>query len=335
MSEYEQFHKQTRAAAAAQYLIAEAPGFVGIGDHLRGMMYALRAAAATKRVLLLHWEHPGNLTDFLVPGAGIDWRFDGTPAAAFGTMDLKTSTAQMDVLGNIDLGKMFPNATYFSSSPSNKTFLVLKTNVPAEAPCLICPPLQGKPAHSYAYVCLFRFLFKASPLVETRTDEHLQTLYPGRPSNLEYAAVHLRLGQMRGEDASINRISGWVDPLAKFLMSVPCGMGMARQAGINVTRVPLLLLADHKGVRRFSNMGWLANVVAPKYEAVHTKLNSHESHLLSFVDLNLLARAKCLVVSHSGFSNVGLWLGANDKCRMMMGECYTTCRHNASAPICG
>jgi hypothetical protein len=139
---------------------------------------------------------------------------------------------------------------------------------------------------------------------------------------------------MRGEESVVNRISGWVDPLSKFLLAVSCGQGLADQSGIDTGKTPLLLLADHRGARQFSRHGKLANVITPAYDAVHTKLNSLESHLLSFVDLNLMARAKCAVLSHSGFSNVGWWLSGGNSCRMMLSDCYKACQANSTAPFC-
>lgn len=340
LQQYEQWHVKNRAAEGAKYLIADAPGFVGVGDHLRGFMYALRVAAATNRVLLLRWEHPGNLTDFLVPCSSINWTWDGTPAQALLAADknLKTSDEQKDVFMNNDLGKAFPEANFFSHELSNKTFLVLKTNFPAESRCVICPSVLGKPAESYDFVCLFRYLFKPSALVQQTTDEYLRTLYPGyspnSSSSFDYQAVHLRLGHMRGEESVVNCISGYVDPLAKFLLSVGCGSGLAAESGIDIKSTPLLLLADHRGVRQFSRHGRLLNVVTPAYDAVHTKMNSVEAHLLSFVDLNLIARAKCAVLSHSGFSNVGWWMSGGNSCRMMLSECYKVCARNSTSPYC-
>jgi hypothetical protein len=158
LPQYEAWHVANRAAADAKYLIADAPGFVGVGDHLRGFMYALRVAAATNRVLLLRWEHPGNLTDFLVPGSNINWQWEGTPAGKLTATDknLKVSTADKDVFTNNEVGKAFPNSEFFSHGLSNKTFLVLKTNFPAEQKCVICPTVVGKPHESYDFVCLFR-----------------------------------------------------------------------------------------------------------------------------------------------------------------------------------
>jgi hypothetical protein len=123
-------------------------------------MYALRVAAATNRVILLRWEHPGNLTDFLVPGSSIDWRWEGTPAVnltAGPDRNLKLSTLEKDVFTNNEVGKAFPAGDFFSHGLSNKTFLVLKTNFPAEQKCVLCPGVTGKPHESYDFVCLFRW----------------------------------------------------------------------------------------------------------------------------------------------------------------------------------
>lgn len=133
---------------------------MGVGDHLRGFMYALRVAAATNRVILLRWEYPGNLTDFLVPGSSINWQWEGTPAVDLlaAARRLTLSTAENDVFTNNGLREAFPNATYFSHGLTNKTFLVLKTNFPADANCLTCPAVAGttRNLESYDFVCLFR-----------------------------------------------------------------------------------------------------------------------------------------------------------------------------------
>lgn len=62
---------------------------------------------------------------------------------------LKTNTAQVAIYRNKDLTAAFPAATFFSHDLTNKTFMVLKTNFPAEQICLTCPSVEGKPLHSY------------------------------------------------------------------------------------------------------------------------------------------------------------------------------------------
>jgi hypothetical protein len=117
-------------------------------------MYALRAAAGTNRVLLIHWEHPGNITDFLVPGSGIDWQLPGTPAES---AEMRRSSADADVLTNDRFWKAFPDTPFFEHDPSNKTLLVLKTNFPAEQTCASCPQVHGIPSESHDFVCMFRY----------------------------------------------------------------------------------------------------------------------------------------------------------------------------------
>jgi hypothetical protein len=294
-------------------------------------MYALRVAAGTRRVLLLRWEHPGNLTDILVPGSGINWPWQGSPAEAL-------PEADQDVFRNNDLGKAFKGSDFFTHELSNRTLLVLKTNFPADQKCHICPAVSSSPSQQSDVVCMFRYLFRPSALVERKTDETLQALYPHvSPAgirSLDYPAVHLRLGVMPGEGAVINRLSAYVDPLTKLLLSIACSKGLAAQNGMNLQSTPLLLLVDHHGIRQFSRNGGLAQVVTPASDAVHTKSNSVEAHLASFVDLNLMARARCVVLSYSGFSNVGWWLGGGNSCKMMLSSCYKACLNNSTAPFC-
>jgi hypothetical protein len=53
---------------------AIAPGPISVaGDRFRGLLFTLRMAAATQRVLLLDWSHPVPVTEFLIPSK-IDWR---------------------------------------------------------------------------------------------------------------------------------------------------------------------------------------------------------------------------------------------------------------------
>lgn len=338
LQQYEQFHIKNRVSPTAKYLVANCPPWVGVGDHLRGMMYALRAAAATDRVLLIEWQNHGPLTDYLVPNSGINWTFAGTPATQLSKWDLMRSSEITDVFDNQDLKHMFTQNNYFAWPPGNKTFLGLRTNFPADTPCVKCQPVNGSAA-SQDLVCLFQFLFKPSPEVERRTDKHLRLLYPGRsPSSVDYAALHLRVGHMHGEPEAIERNPGWggrVDALTKLLTAVPCATGLAREdGGIDVTETPLLMLADHKGIRHFARAGHVANVVTPVFDAVHTKASSRENHMQAFVDINLMARAKCLVYSRSGFSSVGLWMHGDASCTMLLSDCHQACRKNSSLPLC-
>lgn len=343
LAEYEHFHVDNRGAAGAKYLIADAPGNAGVGDHLRAFMYALRVAAGTKRVLLIRWRQAGNLTAFLLPGSRINWTLDGTPAH---NVMLNGFAADKDVFQNKRVKAAFRGGGLFTHDPSNKTYLVLQTTLPAAHQCVICPPAAESSAvkqRDYDHVCMFRFLFKASPWLQQKTDEALQQASPQSfiPSSMpDYQAVHLRVGQLHGEAAVVNRV-GYGSPMEMLLLSVACGKGQAASAGLSPLAVPIVLLADHTGVRNFAQHGGLAHVVSPAHQALHTMFKkTADAYVLAFVDLNILARAKCVVLSLSGFSNAAWWLSGGNPCMLLLSECYEQCvgnapalRQNASCPL--
>eukprot|EP00775_Hariotina_reticulata_P010694 gene10694-10851_t len=334
LQKYEQFHKENRGTELAKYLVARAPGTLGIGDNLRGMMFGLRIAAATRRVLLLQWDNPGQLTDFLEPASGMNWTLSGTPVTRSIAANTLTSTPLVDVVRGTALAKLAKGQIV----PSQKQILLVQSNLHAGQACTICPDGNDRmaPDLSDDHVCMFSRLFKPTETVLKTAEEHLAALYPGQPlTALEYPAVHLRLGYLSGEERSVNRIEKHVDSLEKAMLAVSCGLKMAQQSGINTRTMPLLMIADHSSVRRFARHGRFHDVVAPYYQATHTgTVREFDSHLLAFVDLYLLSRAKCLLMSTSGFSNVAWWLSGGVTCKQTLRDCHRDCINGESSPFC-
>lgn len=77
IAEYAQFHTETRNAAGPvkrlTYSCEHSGEGGGFGDRFRALVWGVRLAAATKRVLHIKMTHPVKLEDFLEPAA-IDWR---------------------------------------------------------------------------------------------------------------------------------------------------------------------------------------------------------------------------------------------------------------------
>lgn len=46
------------------------------GDRFRAILFLLRVAEGTNRVLLINWKSPTALEEFMVPN-DLDWRLDG------------------------------------------------------------------------------------------------------------------------------------------------------------------------------------------------------------------------------------------------------------------
>jgi hypothetical protein len=76
---------------------------------------------------------------------------------------------------------------------------------------------------------------------------------------------------------------------------------------------PLLLVTDNGHLRALVQRGWLAGVVGPAAQAVHSadgQAAAVGAHMGAFVELMLLVRARCLLYSESGFSITAMWCAA-------------------------
>jgi len=57
MAEYAAFHKKHRGEPGAKYLVySVCPGYSGLGDRIRAMMYVTRLAVSLQRVVLFTWK---------------------------------------------------------------------------------------------------------------------------------------------------------------------------------------------------------------------------------------------------------------------------------------
>lgn len=312
----------------------------GLGDRLRGTMYAARLAATTNRVLLISWDRPGLITDYLVPATNIDWRLTGTPAERIKLNKQSLLGNNTDIeyygwgmLSNRELRTLMIHGEH----QTQKQFMVVQSNEISTSPCGDCPKVGT--ANSWALVCLFNFLYKLSDEVEARAQQQLQQLYSTQDLRGGYAAAHLRLGHLNGEVQAINRFKGAAkqDSLSGVLRTVSCGLELANRSGIAKNVTPLLLLTDHASLRAFAQNGKLANVVAPTYKSLHigtARRTEIEQHYSTFVDLALFAKAKCVIQSTSGYSHMGWLLGGGTNCTMTVDKCMASCTKDPSTHLC-
>lgn len=155
-------------------------GKSGLGDRIRGMLFATRLAAATGRVVLFTWKgDPGEPQTFFMPAGNIDWRVEGTgysetPPTPPNSQSSSSSSnlaldmytwvpEQQETLQRVKDGLLLRHAS--------TRYVTIYTNERAEAPCKGCPalsaPLQPADAaadnnssSSSSAACLFRLLFK-------------------------------------------------------------------------------------------------------------------------------------------------------------------------------
>jgi hypothetical protein len=84
------------------------------------------------------------------------------------------------------------------------------------------------------------------------------------------------------------------------------------------------MISDNAALRHAAAAGMLAGVVGPPGEAVHSSRGAPGAADLmrTFVELGMLARARCLVISFSGFSNAARWWGGQT-CVVTVDTCVT------------
>lgn len=305
LAEYEAFHAANRGKPGAKYLVHAVTDRMsgGLGDRLRGMLYVVRAAAASRRVVLFKWTHPHALMHFFEPGGPIDWRPDG--------LNLPPPGQEIRAIDS-------PVGPVVDGSLLNATddVIVVHTNRYMDATCKGCPPLSLWGADA---PCLWTRVFKPVATVQWRAQQQLQELF-GRDALPRYVAIHMRLGGLAGE-TELDRVRGGGTQLGNFMAAVSCGQRLLHSHGI---RVPLLMVVDSHEVReRLKDRGF-PSVVTPAGAPVHLDRAdgaSIEQHQATIVDLALLARAECLVTSPSGFSHHAWLAGGGKACQRVFFDC--------------
>lgn len=306
---------------AVQYLIHQVPEHKvgksgGFGDRLRGMLYALRLAVASDRVLLFSWERPVELHQLLVPSGRINWTLEGIP-------EFTQEQQQKALVLRFMNGAYHPMVLNGSLASLADPFVIVQTNQRMDAQCKACPAL---PEMAPSTACVWRRLFKPTDTIQDEAQQELQREF--NSSSPEYVAVHLRLGGFAGEGEH-ERGSG---PLKNFAGALRCAHRLAAQHNIS-SSVSVLMVTDNQHLRTFLQQGHVPGVVAPSTEPVHIDQalhldNNATAHRGTVVDLLLLSRAACLVTSPgykhgglSGFSHHGWLLGGGKPCHIDFRDC--------------
>jgi hypothetical protein len=148
-------------------------GKSGLGDRIRGMLFATRLAVATKRVVLFTWKsEPDEPQAFFTPAGSIDWTLHGTgfETTLQDTAQDTSNTIQLDMYSWIkEQQKTLQEVKQgFLQTLDDVQYVVIHTNERAEAECAGCPVLDapmrlqdsGGPAVANSAACLFHMLFK-------------------------------------------------------------------------------------------------------------------------------------------------------------------------------
>lgn len=295
LDRYESFHAKTRGHPSAKYLVHEVMGLAGgLGDRLRGMLFAVRAASSLNRVVLFKWNHPYPLESFFQPASSIDWTFIGieyVPGPVLRFIDAHHNDLKTGALMNV-----------------TAKFITLQTNMGMGGACFQCPVLQSDFSHDA--VCLWQRLLRPIDALERRADALLLQMYGQRSP--QYVGVHLRFGGLIGEGDQERGKS----PLLNFIDAVSCARRLAHSASVTQA-TPILVITDNHHLRTFLQAGSIPSIVTTSAMPVHLDRasgRSLEQHQSTILDLVLLSRSKCLVLMRSGFGQHAWLYGGGTDC---------------------
>ncbi|GLC42229.1 hypothetical protein PLESTB_000645000 [Pleodorina starrii] len=154
--------------------------------------------------------------------------------------------------------------------------------------------------------CYYNFLFKTNSTIVELGEARLRQLYGG-PVPGDYIAWHWRhydVDLPHEQPVEINAM----------VMMFKCVETVAQSVGVNLTDKPALVISDFNIFRQMVAKGVFREATTLNITAKHIDKGHHslETYNNIFVDLYVMARARCLMFSRSGFSKVALWMGGND-----------------------
>ena len=284
----------------------------GISDRLKPLAFVVLEAARYERLLLIWWEKPKPLEEFLVPPeGGVDWRVPDW---------LKTHIRKNSkfVLHNIP-----ETESGLKNKPENP-IVHLKIQSPSAGEEFYGEHPFAKSTYQDVFHGLFRAFFtpvsRLVSLIDSKMKEH--NLVPG-----EYAATHLRA--MYG-----NR--KWRDPNETITLTVN---------GINCASTlfpgaPVYFAADIKFAvevaREYGRQHSLpVGSLDFKDDPIHfdkdkdwskRKASTYDD---TFVDLYMLGQSRCVAYSNGGYGTFGSLLSYNASCNTRFFK-----RRNVTHQIC-
>jgi hypothetical protein len=356
----------------------------GLADRLRHVPLALWMAAQTGRLLLIHWELPAPLEEFLVPPTPIHTNNDSD--SKINSLDWRIPTWLLDkfqfanrptVIKVPEIPAALLNNNNISSNNNSNSILMdmrlqsyreayVYYNTHAVTSKLDPNPNSSKHSSTWTDTTdpdfnailrpVWNLLFTPSPAVATLLTSHLQRMHlqPG-----QYAAAHTRTlyhFNLTGSDLQ-NTVENAVNCAAQLdADSNSNSNAIHTTTGITTTTTPtsILVASDCLGASQLAVAYGQGRVVSqsttPADDSIHNNSNSamsaqyqtplhldREADFLSrheqrgvllqhqtalpaeayynvFVDLYLLAMARCVTYDRGGFGKLASLLSTNTSC---------------------
>jgi hypothetical protein len=272
----------------------------GTSDRLKSIVFMLRVAYLSQRILILHWNKPCALTEFLVPPqGGVDWRapswlveFIETPE--FGMLSGKSPENVLDLA-------MKPTDSYTMTRMSMQDYHAGRFWYDSQRQ-------PGETNFETIFHHIWKIFFTPSTTVRQRLEHALSEMGLIR---YNYTAAHCRVlyaQKNRPQDQQQN----WAEN------AINCASELRPKMSIFFT-------SDSADATRYaqqygnSRNGTIHTRIPTPNPPLHIELGGSQyrppsDYVDGFVDLYILAEATCVTYNKGGYGVLGLLMGRNATC---------------------
>ena len=317
MTEYLRWHKQEKEILNAtnwdqhKFLVMHClhtdSHCGGLSDRLQKIPAAILIASQYKRILLIKWERPARLEEFLVPPLdGLDWRIPPW-------LD--------DKLPLIRKAHILSSNHFENHVDSTNTVIQMKHQSSDHGAAYYNKHARknGDPNFLEVFHSCWSMVFEPSPPVAALVDRHMQQL---QLTSRKYASVHVRSKYQRDKSRRLSLVHN----------AVNCSSQLA-------PGIPIFITADSNeisqaGVVYGKKQGGTVVTTSRTNEPLHLDRGSHflgkrepdwqrfaaSAFYDIFVDLYILARSRCVVYHVGGFGRLGSLMSMDYACRANHGN---------------
>ena len=309
----------------------------GLSDRLTSLPLFLFMAATTNRVLLVRWDRPFPLEDFLLPGPMLNW---SVPRELQNTFDSKNNATLVSA-------KSYSDRAYFDGTQSkkliasaqNQSLWLVEGNVHTGGASIfhdLVAARQGKDTRienrdgDYAsfYHELFPAIFSPTPSIQQLMKvtlrelklipnqyvvAHYRAKYPGEPYRESWDLSVL-------ESTAINAVhcaSSLAPSLPVYVASDAVASLQVIQRYTKQHKLNRPSVVTHLDVSRTTSNGKVT--LLPEEDPPHLNFDAHarpSGFYSIFVDLLIMHQSRCVSYGAGGFGRFGSLLSFNASCGM-------------------
>ena len=269
----------------------------GISDRLKPLPFVLLLAHRSQRVLMILWQKPAPLEEYLLPPeGGLDWR-------------CPEWLAPLLLSSSGGIGHATPDTARMVELKHDESVLFTKIQAPTAGQDYYDAHPEADSTYESVFHQLFRKFFTPSPrleaLIKTKMREH--NLAPA-----QYASAHLRAmyGNRKYRDPN--------ETIALTVNAINCASQLFPGG-------PVYYAADIKfSVHVAQEYGRQRNLPVASLEFeenplhfdkdVHWKTRDPSAYDDTFVDLYMLGQSQCVAYSNGGYGTFGQLLSYNASC---------------------